>query len=148
MNETNPIGELIVLLLCGILAGWFLWIMLIKLVRLFIWQFNRAVIIRLTVGQGVVSQMIGVYNLKVWDRHLTLVRPQYSDKQISDGWFVRPIKRLNMKDYDNRRQLSTWFKCPKCNEDVRAFKKAKLCVSCQQKKDYRTRHPKEENEKK
>lgn len=35
-DETNPIGELMVLILCGILAGWFLWTILMKLVRLFI----------------------------------------------------------------------------------------------------------------
>jgi len=35
-DETNPIGELMVLILCAIFAGWFLWILLIWLVRLFI----------------------------------------------------------------------------------------------------------------
>jgi len=48
-------------------------------------------------------------------------------------------------DDDNKRHLSSWFKCPECGTDVMAKYKPKLCPSCKQKMEYKRR--KERNEK-
>ena len=40
-----------------------------------------------------------------------------------------------MRDDDERRHLSKWFKCPECRGDVRA-RIVKLCETCKTRKDY------------
>ena len=49
------------------------------------------------------------------------------------------INNLNVMDDDNKRHLSSWFKCPECGTDVMAKYKPKLCPSCKQKMEYERR---------
>lgn len=47
-----------------------------------------------------------------------------------------------MRNDDDRRHLSKWYKCPKCGIDVMAKDKPKLCETCKQEADYKRRKEK------